>query len=595
MAVKHFLGGRILLGTEYAGYKVGIFEAGTSTPKTTYTDSSLTGGNENTHPVTLDANGAAQMWFSGNAKSILYTSADVVVYTDDNINLEAASSSATGASNLVINASFEEDTDADGIPDNWTRTLYTAGTFTYDSTNQYNGTDSVKFTSSGTGGGYITSTSNFAVSPSTVYTVGFAIKGTVDVRNVVEVLWYKYDGSASATASSTIYDNNTDNATIDGSAWTYNSYTVTSPSDAVFAKIRLTGCHSSDNTSGSTWFDDVKVTNSISNTGNESNSGIKTFTSGIGPQYIQNLGIASSVAANALTIALKGNDGNDPSASNIVSLAFRSTTATSGVTVVRQITSAASIVLPQGGTLGFTTSETGFIYIYLCDDGSSRGIGISKKALFDESALHTTTAVGTGSDSDIVLYTTNLLTGAAVRLIGRITIATGATPGDWSSEDTRIELWTPSMKKTGDIIQRIFNSTGARASTTNVLPFDDTTPQSTEGVEVINQAITATNALNKICIESQTFVSCETAVDIITGSIFEGTSCLTATAEHISAIGEVCIIRVYWEKAAIASSTTYSLRVGRSSGNTLWINGTSVERKFNGTANTYIKVWEEQA
>src|SRR3990167_2834009 len=196
MAVKHFLGGRILLGTEYAGYKVGIFEAGTSTPKTTYTDSSLTGGNENIHPVVLDANGAAQIWFSGNAKSILYTSADVVVYTDDNINLEAASTSATGASNLVLNESFETDSDSDGYPDSWTTTLYTTGTFSLDSTNQFNGTKSVKFTSTGSGGGYITSTSNFAVSPSVIYTVGFALKRSVaDIRNTVDILWYQYDGS----------------------------------------------------------------------------------------------------------------------------------------------------------------------------------------------------------------------------------------------------------------------------------------------------------------------------------------------------------------------------------------------------------------
>lgn len=245
-----------MLGTEYSGYKVGIFEAGTSTQKTTYKDSSLTAGNENTHPVTLDANGAAQIWFSGNAKSILYTSADVVVYTDDNINLESTST-ATGASNLILNASFEDDTDGDGIPDNWTRTLYSAGTFTIDTTTQFNGSDSIKFTSAGTGGGYISSTSNFTVSPSVIYTVGFALKSSVaDVRNVVEILWYKYDGTASATASTTVYDDSTTNPT----SWTQKWYEATSPSDAAFAKFRLTGCHSSDATAGSTWFDNVTLT-----------------------------------------------------------------------------------------------------------------------------------------------------------------------------------------------------------------------------------------------------------------------------------------------------------------------------------------------
>lgn len=253
MATINFFGGRIVLGTEFAGYKIGIFEAGTSTAKTTYTDSALTAGNENTAPVVLDANGAAQIWFSGNAKAIFYTSADVVVYTDDNVNLEA-SSSATGADNLILNGSFEDDADADGVPDNWTKTLYSGGAFTVDTTTQMHGSTSAKFTSTGTGGGYLTSTSTYAIKPSAVYTVGFSLKSSVaDVRNVVTVYWYKADGTASATASTDVYDDSTTNPT----SWTEKWYEATSPSDAYFAKYRLTGCHSSDATSGSTWFDDV--------------------------------------------------------------------------------------------------------------------------------------------------------------------------------------------------------------------------------------------------------------------------------------------------------------------------------------------------
>lgn len=150
MATINFFGGRVVLGTEFAGYKISIFDAGTSTAKTTYKESALT--TANVHPVVLDANGAAQIWFSGNAKAILYTAADAVVYTDDNVNLES-SSSATGADNLILNNSFEDDADGDGIPDNWTRTLYTGGAFTVDTTTQSHGDTSAKFTSTGTGAG----------------------------------------------------------------------------------------------------------------------------------------------------------------------------------------------------------------------------------------------------------------------------------------------------------------------------------------------------------------------------------------------------------------------------------------------------------
>ena len=254
MATINFFGGRVVLGTEFAGYKISIFDAGTSTAKTTYKESALT--TANVHPVVLDANGAAQIWFSGNAKAILYTAADAVVYTDDNVNLES-SSSATGADNLILNNSFEDDADGDGIPDNWTRTLYTGGAFTVDTTTQSHGDTSAKFTSTGTGGGYLTSTATYGIRPSTSYSVGVNLKSSVaDVRNVVEILWYKADGTASATASTTLLDDSTTNPT----SWTENWYETSSPSDAYFAKIRLTGCHSSDATSGSTWFDDITFT-----------------------------------------------------------------------------------------------------------------------------------------------------------------------------------------------------------------------------------------------------------------------------------------------------------------------------------------------
>lgn len=251
-----FLGGRIMLGTEYASYTINIYEPGTTTAKTTYTDSAYTAGNENSATITLDANGGAQIWFDGNAKAVLKNTAGSTVYSDDNINL-TSTSTATGEANLILNPSFEDDTDGDGIPDSWTRTLYTSGTFSLDTVAQFNGQKSAKFTSTGTGGGYLTSTAFFSVSPSVSYTVGFAlISSVVDVRNTVDVLWYKADQTASATASTSVYDDSTANPT----SWTEKYNEVSVPSDAYFAKLRLTGCHSSDATSGNTAFDQVIMT-----------------------------------------------------------------------------------------------------------------------------------------------------------------------------------------------------------------------------------------------------------------------------------------------------------------------------------------------
>lgn len=252
MATKHFLGGRIIHGTEFSGYKYRVFEPSTSTPKTSYKVSALTVGQENADPIVLDANGACQIWFNGNADVVFYTSADVVVYSDDDVNLESSSSSA-GSYNSALNGSFEDDADGDGIPDNWTRTLYSAGAFTLDTTTQSHGDTSAKFTSTGTGGGYLTSTANFAVKNGSPFLLSWDQKGTADVRNVVQVFWYQASGAASATASTTVLDDSTTNPT----SWTRKSFGGTVPSDAYFGSLVFTGCHSSDATAGSTWFDNI--------------------------------------------------------------------------------------------------------------------------------------------------------------------------------------------------------------------------------------------------------------------------------------------------------------------------------------------------
>jgi hypothetical protein len=66
------------------GYKLYAYTAGTSTPKDTYTSSTL--GTANANPVVLDVRGEADVWMSGNYKFILKTDADVTVWTVDNVN-----------------------------------------------------------------------------------------------------------------------------------------------------------------------------------------------------------------------------------------------------------------------------------------------------------------------------------------------------------------------------------------------------------------------------------------------------------------------------------------------------------------------------
>lgn len=72
-------------GAPLASGKLYTYAAGTTTPLATYTSS--TGGTANANPVILDSRGEASVWFgTSQYKLVLKTSADVEIWTVDNLN-----------------------------------------------------------------------------------------------------------------------------------------------------------------------------------------------------------------------------------------------------------------------------------------------------------------------------------------------------------------------------------------------------------------------------------------------------------------------------------------------------------------------------
>lgn len=65
-------------GQPLAGGSVYFYEVGTTTPKTTYQDSSSTVANSN--PVILDAAGRATIWGSGSYRQVVYDVNDVMIW-----------------------------------------------------------------------------------------------------------------------------------------------------------------------------------------------------------------------------------------------------------------------------------------------------------------------------------------------------------------------------------------------------------------------------------------------------------------------------------------------------------------------------------
>ena len=172
---------------------------------------------------------------------------------------------------------------------------------------------------------------------------------------------------------------------------------------------------------------------------------LTSFARGVGADYLQNIIAVGSVATKALTIAFKGRDGNDPSTTNIAAASFRNATTTTGDYAVVTATAALSVVAPNGATLGATAAGAITIFIYAINNAGTMEAAIIAGATLDESVLHSTTAISTGSDSLGVLYSTTARTNVAVRLIEQIMITTGAVAGEWDNVASNQAPYSPTL------------------------------------------------------------------------------------------------------------------------------------------------------
>ena len=134
------------------------------------------------------------------------------------------------------------------------------------------------------------------------------------------------------------------------------------------------------------------------------------------PLDLWNLGLSTSVGGNALTISLKQADGStDPGADTAaVKLSFRSATATSGAYNQRSVTSALSLTVSSGSTLGHASGVAMYIYVYAIDNAGTVELAVSTSR-FDEGTRVTTTAEGGagGADSASAIYTPQRCNGSA--------------------------------------------------------------------------------------------------------------------------------------------------------------------------------------
>ncbi len=148
-----------------------------------------------------------------------------------------------------------------------------------------------------------------------------------------------------------------------------------------------------------------------------------------------------------------------------------------------------------------------------------------------------------------------------------------------------------------DMIRQVVNTqSGAHASGTTAMPYDDTIPQNTEGDQYMTLAITPTSATNKLKIEvAVNFAHDGTPPIAITVALFQDStaSALAATSFNQSASsGSSPITFTHYMTAGTTSATTFKIRAGGNVGATLNFNGRSGARMMGGVMASSITITE---
>ena len=324
--------------------------------------------------------------------------------------------------------------------------------------------------------------------------------------------------------------------------------------------------------------------------------------------YINNLTLVSSVTSNALTIAVKTAAGADPAGD--ITVAFRSATEASGGYDTLSLSGALSLVISSGSTMGFTNATAGSIWVVLFNDAGTPRLGVinclngtSIYPLAAHGIASSTAEGGAGAaDNAQTFYTGSAVTSKSYVVLGRLEWSSGlTTAGTWNAVPTRTKLFGPDLRLPGDPFNKQATETGALATGTTTIPYDDTIPQSTEGDQYMSQAITPSSAANLLEIEIVFLGHNASAGYLLIAALFQDSvanALASAFYPLASSGGSAMIAFRHLMRAGTQAATTFKLRAGVMTGGgstTTTFNGSSSARAFGGTMASSIKVREIQA
>jgi hypothetical protein len=166
----------------------------------------------------------------------------------------------------------------------------------------------------------------------------------------------------------------------------------------------------------------------------------------------------------------------------------------------------------------------------------------------------------------------------------QVTAGVTATTGTFSG----------TVSAPGAQIQMVSVETGAVATGTTLLPYDDTIPQITEGDQYMTLAITPKSATSKLIIEV-TCVLYSVLANSIGVALFQDATANALAAAHATAAingAVVCVSFKHVMTSGTTSATTFRVRAGGAVATTVTFNGANGVRIYGGTAASSIVIRE---
>ena len=158
---------------------------------------------------------------------------------------------------------------------------------------------------------------------------------------------------------------------------------------------------------------------------------------------------------------------------------------------------------------------------------------------------------------------------------------------------------TAATALSGSVIQTVNVETGAVATGTTTIPFDDTIPQITEGDEYMTLAVTPNNSSNKLEIEIVAIISNSATQNMLSAVLFQDATAnalAAGTKSQGTGTGQLSTIHFrHYMAAGTTSSTTFRVRCGGDSGGTTTFNGIAGNRKYGGVLASSITIQEIKA